>query len=46
MTFFIFHLTTQLKRHMTFWERPLHPESATYQVLGAMGLVNVETKRF
>ena len=46
MTFFIFHLITQLKCHVTFWVGPLHPELAPYHVLRAMGLVNVETKRF
>ena len=29
-----------------FWVGPLHPELAPYHVLRAMGLVNVETKRF
>ena len=46
MTFFIFHVTTQLKCHVTFWVGPPHPDSAPYQVLGARGLVNVEIKRF
>ena len=46
MTFFIFHVTTQLKYHVTFWVGPPHPDSAPYQVLGARGLVNVEIKRF
>ena len=46
MTFFIFHVTTQLKYHVTFWVGPPHPDSAPYQVFGARGLVNVEIKRF
>ena len=46
MTFLIFHVTTQLKCHVTFWVGLPHPDSAPYQVLGARGLVNVEIKRF
>ena len=46
MTFFIFHVTTQLKYHVTFWVGPPHPDSAPYQVLGARGLVNVKIKCF
>ena len=46
MTLFIFHLTTQLKCHVTFWVEPLHPESAPYQVLQAMGIAKMETKLF
>ena len=45
MTFFIFDVTTQLKCHVTFWVGLPHPDSAPYQVLGTMGLVNVEIKR-
>ena len=45
MTFFIIHVTTQFKCHMTFWVAPPHPESTPYQVLEAMDLVNVEIKR-
>ena len=40
MTVLIFHVT------MTFWVGPSHPDSATYQVLGTVGLVNVEMKCF
>ena len=36
----------QLKCHMTFWVDPLHPESASSQILEAMGLGIVETKHF
>ena len=32
---------TQLKCHVTFWVGPPHPDSASYQVVGAMDLVNV-----
>ena len=46
MTFFIFHVTTQLKCHVNFWVGPPRPDSAPYQVFGARGLVNVEIKRF
>ena len=46
MTVLIFQVTTQLKRHVTFWVGPPHPDSAPYQVLGTMGLMNVEIKRF
>ena len=40
MTILIFHVT------MTFWVGPSHHDSATYQVLGTVGLVNVEMKCF
>ena len=46
MTFLIFHVTSQLKYHVTFWVEPPHPDSAPYQVLGLMNLVNVDIKRF
>ena len=46
LTFLIFHVNTQLKDHMTFWVGLLHPDSAPYQVLGALGLVIVEIKGF
>ena len=46
MTFFIFQVTTQLKCHVTFWVGSPHPDSSPYQVLGTMGLVDVEIKRF
>ena len=46
MTVLIFHMTTQLKYHVTFWAGLHYPDSAPYQVLGAMDLVNVETERF
>ena len=46
MTVLIFQVTTLLKCHVTFWVGHHHPDSAPYQVLGAMDLVNVETKRF
>ena len=46
MTFLIFHVTTQLKCHVTFWVGLPHPDSVPNQVLGARGLVNVEIKRF
>ena len=42
----IFYVTMQLKCHVTFSVDPPHPDSAPYQVLEAMGLVNVEIKRF
>ena len=32
---------TQLKCHVTFWVGPPHPDSARFQVLEAMDLVNV-----
>ena len=45
--FLIFHMTTQLKCHLTFSMGLSHPESATYQVFGGSGaFVNVETKHF
>ena len=43
---FDFHITTQLKCHVTFWVEHPHPDSASYHVLRAMGLVNGEIKRF
>ena len=46
MTLLNCHVTTELKYHVTLWVRPPHPESAFYQVLGAMDLVNVEIQRF
>ena len=46
MTVVIFHVTTQLKCHVTFWVGPYHPDLAPYQVLGTVDLVNVEIKRF
>ena len=46
MTVLIFHVTTQLKCHVTFWVEPPYPDSAPYQVLGTVGLVNVEIKLF
>ena len=46
MTFLIFHVTSQLKCHVTFWVEHPHPDSAPYQVLGFMNLVNVDIKRF
>ena len=45
MTVLVFHVTTQLKCHVTFWLGPPHFDSAHYQVLGR-GLVNVEIKCF
>ena len=42
ITFLNCHVTTGLKCHVTFWVTPPHPESGPYQILGAMGLVNVE----
>ena len=45
MTFLIFQVATQLKCHVTFCVAPPHPDSAHYQVFGAMALVNVEIKR-
>ena len=46
MTVLIFHMTTQLKCHVTFWAGFHYPDSASYQVLGTMDLVNVETESF
>ena len=46
MKVLIFHVTTQLKCHVTFWVEPPYPDSAPYQVLGTVGLANVEIKRF
>ena len=40
--FLNYHVTTELKWHVTLWVRPPHPESAPYQVLEVKGLVNVE----
>ena len=40
------HVTTQLKCHVTFWVSSPHPDSAPFQVLGARGLANVNTKHF
>ena len=44
MTALIFHVSTQLKCHVTFWVGSPHPDSRPYQVLGAMGLLDVEIK--
>ena len=41
---FPFDHTIEVSRD--FLDGPPHPESAPYQVLGAMGLVNLEIKRF
>ena len=41
-----FKKTTQFKCHVTFWVGLPQPNSALYQVLGTMGFVNVEIKRF
>ena len=46
MPVLIFHVTAPLKCHLTFWVGPHHPDSATYLVLEAVGLVNVEMERF
>ena len=46
MTDLIFHVTIKLKCHVTFWVRLPRPDSAPYQILEAMGLVNVEIKCF
>ena len=46
MPVLIFHVTAPLKCHLTFWVGPRHPDSATYLVLEAVGLVNVEMERF
>ena len=46
MTVLNIYVTTQLKCHVTFCVRPPHPNFAPYQVLGAIGLVKVEIKRF
>ena len=45
MTVLIFYVTTELKGHVTFWVEPPHADSALNQVLGTMGLVDVEIKR-
>ena len=42
----IFHVTMELKCHVTFWVGPPYPDSAPYKVLGAVGFVNVETNLF
>ena len=42
----MFHVTTQLKYHVTFRVGLPHPDSALYQVLEAMGLLNVDIQRF
>ena len=42
----IFHVTTQLKYHVTFWVGSPHYDSGHYQDLGVVGLVNVVIKRF
>ena len=44
--FLFFHLTIQLKCHVTFWVWSPHRQLVPYQGLGAIGLVNVEIKRF
>ena len=46
MTVLIFHVSRQFKYHVTFWVGSFHSNSATYQVLRAMDLVNVEIKYF
>ena len=43
---FDFSRDLPLKCHVNFWVGPPHPDSATYQVLGVMNLVNVDIKRF
>ena len=43
---FDFSCDLPLKCHVNFWVGPPHPDSATYQVLGVMNLVNVDIKRF
>ena len=43
---FDFHVTTQLKCHLTFCLGPPCSDSAHYQVLGYVGLVNLEIKCF
>ena len=43
---FDFQVTAQLKCRVTFWEDTPHPDSASYQILGIMDLVNVDIKRF
>ena len=40
MIFLKYHVTTELKWHVTLWVWPPHPDSAPYQ--GVMGLANVE----
>ena len=40
MTFLNCYVTT--KCPVTLWVEPAHPKSGPYQVLGAMGLGNVE----
>ena len=46
MTVLIFHVTMELKRHVTFWVAPPYPVSASYKALGPMGFVNVAIKLF
>ena len=46
MKFLNCHVITGSKYHVTFWVGPSHPGSAPYQVLGVMGLVNVEIECF
>ena len=36
------YATTELKYHVNLWVCPPHPEFTPYQVVGVMGLVNVE----
>ena len=43
---FYFSRDLPLKCHVNFWVGSTHPDSATYQVLGIMNLVNVDIKRF
>ena len=42
MAFLNCYVIAGSKYHVTFWVGPSHPGSAPYQVLGAMGFVNVE----
>ena len=42
MTFLNCHMITGLKCHVNFCARPPHLESATCEILGAMGLMNME----
>ena len=39
---FGFSCDLTMKCHVTFWVPPTHPDSAPYQVLGLMKLVNVD----
>ena len=43
---FGFSCDLAMKCHVTFWMSPPHPDSAPYQVLGLMNLVDVDTKCF